>query len=206
MEVYNSNKTIKIKTMNRKHFLMGLSAMVGGLSALGKNRESSTETFNFKDDGKIPNSKYPLIIYHNAFTERGPEGAAWLENKFAQNNWSNSWRNGVYLFHHYHSISHEVLGIFNGSALLHLGGEQGKKIKVQAGDIIVIPAGVGHKNLGDENDFGVVGAYPGGHSWDLLKGLPGERPQADKNISAVQFPSTDPLFGKNDGLIKIWRS
>ncbi|MDB4904461.1 MAG: hypothetical protein JWQ63_3742, partial [Mucilaginibacter sp.] len=33
-----------------------------------------------------------------------------------------------------------------------------------------------------------------------------ERPQADKNISAVQFPSTDPLFGKNDGLIKIWRS
>ena len=159
----------------------------------------------FKDDGTIPNSKYPLIIYHNAFDQRGSDGAAWLEQHFAKNNWSNSWRNGVYPFHHYHSISHEVLGIYNGSALLHMGGENGKKLKVTAGDIIVIPAGVGHKNLGDEDDFGVVGAYPGGHSWDVMRGQPGDRPQADQNIAAVSFPAADPFLGKQQGLHEIWK-
>ena len=49
---------------------------------------------------------------------------------------------------------------FTGSAVFHLGGEKGKKVNVKAGDIIVIPAGVGHKNLGASDDFGVVGAYP----------------------------------------------
>ena len=161
------------------------------------------EKFFFKDDGKIPNSKYPLLIYHNAFSQRNDDGASWLEQKFAANNWTNSWRNGVYPFHHYHSTSHEVLGVYSGKALLHLGGEQGEKVEVNAGDIIVIPAGVGHKNLRSEN-LGIVGAYPDGRSWDLNKGLPGERPKIDKNIAALPLPTTDPLRGKEDGLIKFW--
>jgi uncharacterized protein YjlB len=157
----------------------------------------------FKDDGKIPNSKFPLLLYRNAFAERNRAGAEWLEQRFASNNWTNSWRNGIYSFHHYHSTSHEVLGIFSGTALLHLGGEQGEKVEVRAGDIVIIPAGVGHKNLGSEN-LGVVGAYPEGRSWDLNRGLEGERPMADKNIAALPIPATDPLFGKNGGLTSVW--
>ncbi|RYE23931.1 MAG: cupin, partial [Sphingobacteriaceae bacterium] len=95
------------------------------------------ETHFFKDDGIIPNSKYPLLIYKKVFAERNSAGAGWLEKHFAQNNWTNSWRNGVYPFHHYHSTSHEVLGVYSGSALLFLGGEKGRKIKVEAGDILV---------------------------------------------------------------------
>lgn len=53
----------------------------------------------FEDDGKIPNSRFPLILYRNAFEYRGGRGASWLENKFASNNWTNSWRNGIYSFH-----------------------------------------------------------------------------------------------------------
>jgi uncharacterized protein YjlB len=128
-----------------------------------------------------------------------------LEERFAANNWTNSWRNGVYPFHHYHSTSHEVLGIYGGSALLHLGGENGEKINVSAGDIIAIPAGVGHKNLGSSDDFGVVGAYPDGRNYDLLRGQPSERPQADKNIAALSIPDFDPLQGKADGLREIWK-
>ena len=156
------------------------------------------ETYFFKDDGKIPNSKYPLLLYRSAFKLMGDEGAEWLETHFARNDWTNSWRNGVYDFHHYHSISHEVLGVYSGWALLHLGGEQGEKIKVSAGDIMVIPAGVGHKNLESE-DLGIVGAYPGGREWDVKKGLPGERPEADKNIAAVPMPAADPLLGTDGG-------
>ena len=47
---------------------------------------------------------------------------------------------------------------------------------VEAGDVIIIPAGVGHQNLGSSPDFHVVGGYPVGPEPDLLRGNPGERP------------------------------
>lgn len=161
-------------------------------------------TLSFTDDGKIPNSKYPLILYRGAFQERGNKGALWLEKKFASNNWTNSWRNGIYSFHHYHSTSHEVLGVYAGQALVHLGGEDGEKVQIGAGDVIIIPAGVGHKNL-ESRGLGVVGAYPDGYTWDLNRGLAGERPQADENIAALPLPTADPLLGPNDGLKNIWK-
>ncbi len=194
--------------MNRKKFLS-----LAGLSATGffipdksgAMQHTAPEIFYFKDDGSIPNSRYPLLVYRNAFNARGTEGASWLEQTFEANNWANSWRNGIYPFHHYHSTSHEVLGIYSGTALLHLGGEKGSKVNIAAGDIIIIPAGVGHKNLGSDH-LGVVGAYPDGHTWDLLRGEPGERPQADKNIAALPLPSHDPVMGKEKGLLDIWKS
>ena len=191
--------------MDRHTFIT--QAGIVGLALFLPNTVSSMhskpEKFFFEDDGKIPNNKLPLLLYKNACKERGSKGARWLEERFAVNNWTNSWRNGIYAFHHYHSTSHEVLGIYTGSALVQLGGENGAKLEVEAGDIIIIPAGVGHKNLHSQG-LGVVGAYPDGRSWDLKRGLPGERPKADQNIAALPIPSADPLMGERDGLIKIW--
>jgi|SRR5688572_875383 len=161
------------------------------------------EALTFEDDGKIPNNRLPLLLYRDVL----PKGtkANDVQKQFAKNNWTNSWDNGVYSFHHYHSTSHEVLGIYRGNAQLQLGGEKGKKISVKAGDVIVIPAGVGHKNLRSSDDFGVVGAYPDGRTWDVLKGEPGERPNADKNIAALPIPDSDPLLGTSDGLRRLWQ-
>lgn len=195
--------------MKRKAFLHVSAYMAG--SFLVQHRLSAnslsvqTKTFYFKDDSVIPNSKYPLVIYQQAFDAKGNKGADWLEDTFAANNWTNSWRWGVYPFHHYHSNTHEVLGVFKGNALLHMGGEKGEKLKVNAGDIIVIPAGVGHKCLEHTDDFTVVGAYPNGLSPDLMKGNDGERPAADKNIARVELPVTDPLSGKKSGILSLWK-
>lgn len=160
------------------------------------------EIYHFEDDGVIPNNQLPLLLYRDAFPLRGDAGAAWLEEQFAANGWTNSWRWTIYNFHHYHSNTHEVLGVFNGSALVHLGGEKGKQVHIQAGDIIVIPAGVGHKRISDDH-LAVVGAYPDGMIPDLNKGLKGERPQTDHNIAAVPIPRRDPILGE-DGLRKEW--
>ena len=188
--------------MKRKHFLFLASGFMNTKNIMAE-RSKTPETFYFKDDGEIPNSRYPLLVYRNVFSQRGEAGASWLEQKFLSNNWSNSWRNGIFTFHHYHSITHEVLGIYSGSALVHMGGENGSKLKIEVGDIIVIPAGVGHKSL-DSDDLGVVGAYPNGMIWDMNYGKPTERPKADENIAAVPIPTQDPLLGNKDGLIKIW--
>ena len=68
----------------------------------------------------------------------------------------------------------------------------------------MIPAGVGHKNLG-ERDLGVVGAYPNGMPVDIMRCLPGERAKTLDNIKAVPFPDTDPLNGKKGGILEAWK-
>jgi len=162
------------------------------------------EKLYFQNDGLIPNSPLPLLRYRDILEETGEQGARWLENKFASNNWTNSWRWGVYDFHHYHSNTHEVLGVFRGQAVILLGGEKGEKVKVKPGDVIIIPAGVGHKCLSHDANFTVVGAYPNGMSPDLKRGKKEERPEADKNIANVPLPETDPILGKSNGLVAIW--
>jgi uncharacterized protein YjlB len=163
------------------------------------------EQLNFKDDGIFPNSPLPLLLYRQALAVGTENLASIFEERFAENKWTNSWRDGVYSFPHYHSTSHEVLGIYAGSAKLRLGGEHGKNVEVHAGDAIVIPAGVAHRNISASDDFGVVGAYPGGRDWDLLRGLPGERPKADHNIAALPTPDNDPIYGAKGPLRQMWK-
>ena len=82
------------------------------------------EQFRFKEDGVFPNSGLPLLVYRQAFTE-AEDRASIIEQCLAENDWWNSWRNGVYPFVHYHSTTHEILGVYCGAATLQLGGENG---------------------------------------------------------------------------------
>ena len=125
---------------------------------------------NFKDDGIFSNSPLPLLFYHQTITTKANDPASIFEERFAENDWTNSWRDGVYSFPHYHSTSQEVLAVYSGAATLRLGGGDGKNVEVHAGDVLVIPDGVAHQSIGASDDFGVVGAYPGGRHWDLLRG------------------------------------
>ena len=163
-----------------------------------------TEQYSFEDDGKIPNSVFPAILYKKAF-DNNSEIADNIEEKFIGNNWKNSWRNGVYDYHHYHSTAHEVLGVYSGSAEIQLGGEKGKKFSVSAGDVMVLPAGTGHKKISASDDFGVIGAYPDGMEYDICTGKEGERPEADNNIAKAPFPDCDPVQGKNGGILEFWK-
>ena len=163
------------------------------------------EQFRFKDDGVFPNSVLPLLVYRQAFTTEAEDRASSIEQCLAENDWTNSWRNGVYSFAHYHSTTHEALGVYCGAATLRLGGEHSRDIEVHAGDVIVIPAGVAHRKISASADFAVVGAYPCGREWDLLRGRPGERPRTDHNIAALPIPDNDPIYGANGPLRQIWK-
>jgi uncharacterized protein YjlB len=90
----------------------------------------------FKDDGLIPNSRYALLLYRHALDLEGQDPASRVQKQFASYNWTNSWINGIYTFHHYHSTSHEVLGIYSGSATVRLGGEQGHAVSDPFGSLI----------------------------------------------------------------------
>lgn len=158
----------------------------------------------FYDDGTFPNSSLPLLFYEEALP-RGAASPEQTEALFAANGWQPAWRASIFTYHHYHSTAHETLGVVLGSARLMLGGPEGREFDVEPGDVIIIPAGVAHRRLDSSSDFLVVGCYPPGQDWDLLRGQPGERPHADHNIARVPVPKTDPVGGADGPLIRHWR-
>jgi uncharacterized protein YjlB len=158
-----------------------------------------------KDDGRFPNNeRLPLIVYKNAVRRNNKNVASTLEDLFSKNSWGKSWRNGIYTTHHYHSTAHEVLGVYDGTATVQLGGETGVVCDIGQGDVVVIPAGVAHRNVCSSGDFRVVGAYPEGQMWDMCYGENGERPRTEINIVQVPTPSSDPVLGAKGPLLGLW--
>lgn len=100
---------------------------------------------------------------------------------------------------HFHSTTHEVLCISHGSAQLCLGGEDNPgKVEpvVNKGDVVIMPAGVGHRLLRDiEGGFEMVGAYPPGKQWDMCYGREGEEEKV-KGIAQLGWFEKDPVYGE----------
>jgi uncharacterized protein YjlB len=158
----------------------------------------------FKDDGRIPNNpELPLLVYTGVLPASGGLPLE-CEALFRENGWEGVWRDKGFTYHHYHSTAHNVLGIVSGTARLAFGGELGVTIVVEAGDVAVISAGVGHCNSGSREEFLVVGAYPRGQHCDLRTGEPGERAEVIENIRRVPFTGADPVFGNEGPLTGYW--
>lgn len=180
--------------------MLNSSSVVEGLGAAAQ-----MEDCLLSEDGAIPNNpKLPLVIYRRACNCSGDNAAVDIARLLRRNDWSNSWRNGIYDYHHYHSIAHEVLIVVQGTVKVQFGGEHGVIRELEPGDAVVIPAGVAHKNLGSSHTLSVVGAYARGQNWDICYGRPEERPAADQRIARVSLPKTDPIYGAEGPLLQKW--
>lgn len=162
---------------------------------------SEVKTLYFKDDGIIPNNPdVPVLFYPAALKGK----ASQAEEIFNKNNWGNSWINGIFDFHHYHSNSHEVLAVVKGTATVLIGGSNGQELEVSEGDVLVLPAGTGHKRIDSSQDFKVAGAYPDGMEYNTKTTNSEDRLQALDDIKKVPFPKQDPVFGTGGPLPKEW--
>mgnify|MGYP000144087071 CR=1 FL=1 len=157
----------------------------------------------FTDDGTVPNSHLPVIIYSQVVYNSSLSD--WFENKFKENNWGNNWRDIVLPYDHFHSNTHEVLALSSGAVSLKIGGGQGKIFDLSAGDVIIIPGGVGHYSVSNHTNYQFIGGYPNGNDWDLRIGLPEERQTVLENLASLTIPKTDPIFGENGLLIDLWK-
>ncbi|CRG89686.1 hypothetical protein PISL3812_06725 [Talaromyces islandicus] len=153
---------------------------------------------------RIPNTSIhnkPLLIYHSAFTASASQLSARLKEIDVV---IPQWQYSMYRQSHFHSTTHEVLGIISGRACLCFGGEENParvQPVVQAGDLIVVPAGVAHQLLQDlDGDFDMLGSYPHGKHWDMCYGVESEdEAQITKAIAQLAWFDRDPLYG-DDGL------
>jgi len=171
-------------------------------------RPSEPLALKFADDGSIPNNpRLPVLLYRGAIDLSGtPNPEEVIEANFARHGWGDMWRNGIYPYVHYHSKIHESLGIARGRAKVRLGGAQGRDLDVAAGDAVVLPAGTGHQCLWASPELVVVGAYPRTGRYDLCRGSKAEHDKALVSIPKVPMPQTDPVYGDDGPLCRLWRA
>jgi uncharacterized protein YjlB len=161
------------------------------------------ETWHAPPGERIPNHpRFAVLLYRGV--DAAAAGAEAARRLFAEHDWGGAWVDGVLPFHHFHSTSHEALAVVAGRATLELGGPEGRPFDVAAGDVVVLPAGTGHRRASAEPAFTVVGAYPAGQEdYDLLRGDdPAEVTAARERIARLGPPPEDPVGGEG---VAGWR-
>ena len=160
-------------------------------------------TYFFENDGDIPNNILPVVIYKNALQHVVQKD---LELLFCPNGWRNNWHDIILTEDHFHSNTHEVLGLKSGQARLMLGGVNGKIVTVEKGDVIILPAGVGHYSVDNSIEYQFVGGYPNGAEWNLKFSLKKEDSSSIlAEIASIPLPEKDPVFGDDGPVFEYWK-
>lgn len=169
-------------------------------------KPSEPKALMFADDGVVPNNpRLPFLFYRRVIDFTGSQDVESVaERIFLGNDWGHTWRNGIYPYVHYHSMIHEVMGVARGRALVRFGGAKGEEIELAQGDVALLPAGTGHQCLWSSPDLTVIGAYPKSGRFDLCRGSKAEHKKALKSIPDVPLPDSDPVFGKNGPMLRLW--
>ncbi len=188
---------------------------------------TSVEHHLLRGTAAVPNNDtLALIVYRGAVDVGGAEPEAALEAHFGKNRWGDGFRGDTFHFHHYHSTAHEVVGCARGRAEVQFGGPDGPVVPFEAGDVVLIPAGVSHCRVDDAPGYSSVGAYPPGQAPDLCvlseedarvaTTTPGAEGLALKPIgpdavaatkaaaAAVPLPPTDPIAGESGPVHTLW--
>jgi uncharacterized protein YjlB len=152
----------------------------------------------FENGSDVPNSNLPVLLFRGILAPQATAKANTFREAFRKNGWSGVWTDSIYDYTHFHSNAHEVLGIAEGKVSVLIGGENGRVFRLKAGDMLVLPAGVGHRRVGPDDDLKVIGAYPRGQSHFNMK-------RKGRQIPKVSLPETDPFYGDDGPLVKAWK-
>ena len=161
------------------------------------------ESHMLRGDGRIPNSSLPLLIYRGVINSGPMEMEAMLRHFEWPPDWHSSF--GMYPRHHFHSDTHELIAVTRGTLEGRFGGRGGIRATLTAGDIVVIPAGVGHFGERITEDLRLSGAFPLGFAiHDFRLGDPSEYARMVERSRRVPVPAFDPVYGADGPLTELW--
>ncbi len=157
-----------------------------------------TTTMKIQADKPFPgNPNHEVILYKGVFTTQDKSDLrTQIRDAFVNHGWSDPWEDGVYSFEHFHAEAHEVLGCAAGWVEIRLGGPNGDTVRLEAGDVALLPAGVAHRNMASSDDYLIMGSYPPGQSPDLRRGDPEEWDEVVDLVSRVPDWTRDPVTGE----------
>jgi uncharacterized protein YjlB len=147
----------------------------------------------------VPNNTLPVLLYRGVLAANVSEKARRFRERFKENGWTGLWTDTIYDYTRFHSNAHEVLAIAEGNVSVRLGGENGSLVRLKAGDMLALPAGVGHQRVGGDDGLKVIGAYPRGQSHYDMK-------RKGRRAPKVALPSTDPFYGQDGPLLRAWQT
>ena len=150
----------------------------------------------FEKAADVPNSNLPVLLYRSVLAIHAATKVRAFRDRFKVNGGTGIWTDTIYDYTHFHSNAHEVLAIAEGKVTLRLGGTRGSLLRLKAGDMLVLPAGVGHRRV-SAGDVKAVGAYPAGQSHYDMK-------REGRRIPTVPLPLTDPFYGLDGPLTTAW--
>ena len=169
--------------------------------------KENIEIHYLDEDTDMPNNPaLPVIVYRKIISGAPEDAARDFESAFTEHNWQGSWRGKIFDYHHYHPDAHEVLGIAAGHVDVALGGESGQTFSLNTGDMVVLPAGTGHKSLSASDDLMVVGAYPAGQEGYTICKNKTECDNVTSQIASVPLPAHDPFLGEGGPVIEYWHN
>ena len=149
------------------------------------------QPFLLAENAGIPNNpRLPACLYPTALAG---QSAAQIRAHLQERDWTGTWRGVIYDYHHYHSHAHEVLVVLSGSAQVILGGAGSSELTVGEGDVLLLPAGVGHCSPSHSPDFEVLGAYAGGREWDICTPQDNDLAWARGRIAEVPDWAQEPV-------------
>ncbi|KAI1452455.1 hypothetical protein F4805DRAFT_28635 [Annulohypoxylon moriforme] len=179
------------------------------------------ETFWVNPTPYVPNSRLPVVVYRGAMKDTSPEN---IVNVIEPNGWRKGGQWKTFKKVHFHSNVHECYGIIRGRSTYRLGKSDldadtdengnpvGVKFFAQAGDVFVLPAGIGHCSIDSEGDYEYVGLYcgdelPHGTPFDIhwCKDTPEKTKELAQASARVPLPALDPLYGGEGPLPTIWK-
>lgn len=98
-----------------------------------------------------------------------------------------------------------MLGCASGWVMAQLGRPESETVlRLNAGNVVVLPAGMSHCNRGHSPDSQIIGAYPTGQAPDMHDGEPQEFDRVVAAAEAVTRPERDAVLGADGPLITAW--
>lgn len=164
------------------------------------------QTIPIDENKPFPNNPLPVLYYPDAIAPllENDQSDSSVKDFFVKSGYTNSWTNGIFSYHHFHSNTHEVLACIAGEAQVQLGGPEAEIYTFKKGDVLLLPAGTAHKRIQAADDFQIVGAYPNGVDPDMQKGDEAVYEKVKENISRVPIPDMDPVEGENGAVSQYW--
>ncbi|KAL1643130.1 hypothetical protein SLS58_005099 [Diplodia intermedia] len=190
------------------------------------------EQYPVRPTPHCPNSVFPVLVYRGVLPTPVDEESTsdflqrnhW-EKKATTPNEKGTW--GAITTKHFHPNTHECYGVIHGRSELVFGlggadavkadadaddsngeGEEGVRVTVAAGDVVVVPAGVAHASVRKDDGYRYIGVYPEGspkwrNEWGKRELSGADDPLFDE-IKGVRVPRCDPVFGAEGPLRRVW--
>ncbi|GKT82528.1 hypothetical protein Ct61P_00378 [Colletotrichum tofieldiae] len=179
------------------------------------------EAFLLKPSAYCPNNDLPVLVYRDILKPLDEDS---VSGRLQRHGWEKKGTWGAIDLKHFHPNTHECYGVFQGSSVLIFGegvsdaAGTGVRCLVRAGDVVVVPAGVGHASVSkaegvaglpdEEAEYQYVGVYPKGspgYKYETgEKALREEKSGLAKEVAAVPIPPSDPVYGLDGPLVRIW--